>query len=138
MKLGIIIITHGNIAVESLNTLKAMLGKINKIEAFSVDITYNIGEIQENLGKKIKSFLKSEGKVIIFTDIFGGTPSNLSFGFLKKNKVEVITGFNLPMLIKTITLREYEEDMELSELIHLIVQYGKKNIHIASNLVTEK
>lgn len=138
MKLGIIIITHGNIAVESLKTLKAMLGEIKKIEAISVDITYNIGEIQDHLEKKIKSFLKSEGKVLIFTDIFGGTPSNLSFGFLKKDKVEVITGFNLPMLIKTLTIREYEDDMELKELSSTIVEYGKNNIHIASNLVSEK
>ena len=138
MKLGIIIITHGNIADESLKTLKAMLGEIKKIEAISVDITYNIGEIQDHLEKKIKSYLKSEGKVLIFTDIFGGTPSNLSFGFLKKDKVEVITGFNLPMLIKTLTIREYEDDMDLKELSSTIVEYGKNNIHIASNLVSEK
>ncbi|MBU1337671.1 MAG: hypothetical protein KKD56_01240, partial [Acidobacteria bacterium] len=70
-----------------------------------------------------------------FTDMFGGTPSNLSFSFLKENHVEIITGVNLPMLIKFVSL---QRGHNLKEVAKKVVEQGKKNIHLASALLNPK
>jgi PTS system mannose-specific IIA component len=73
--------------------------------------------------------------VVIFTDMFGGTPSNLSFSFLKDNRIEIITGVNLPMLIKFVSL---QRSNNLKEVAKKVVEQGKKNIHLASALLNSK
>jgi PTS system mannose-specific IIA component len=73
--------------------------------------------------------------VVIFTDMFGGTPSNLSYSFLKKEEVEIITGVNLPMLIKFVSL---QRSNNLTEVARKVVEQGKKNIHLASALLEAK
>jgi PTS system mannose-specific IIA component len=73
--------------------------------------------------------------VIIFTDMFGGTPSNLSFSFLRDNQVEIITGINLPMLIKFVSL---QRSNNLRDVAKKVVEQGKKNIHLASALLSSK
>ena len=69
----------------------------------------------------------------IFTDMFGGTPSNLSFSFLKDNQVEIITGVNLPMLIKFVSL---QRNNNLKDVAKKVVDQGKKNIHLVSTLLS--
>jgi PTS system mannose-specific IIA component len=73
--------------------------------------------------------------VVIFTDMFGGTASNLSFSFLKNDQVEIITGVNLPMLIKFLSL---QRSNNLKEMVKKVVEQGKKNIHLASALLSSK
>ena len=70
--------------------------------------------------------------VIIFTDMFGGTPSNLSFSFYRENQVEVITGVNLPMLIKFVSL---QRSNNLRDVAKKVVDQGKKNVHLVSALL---
>ncbi|MCJ7612594.1 MAG: hypothetical protein MUP19_10050, partial [Candidatus Aminicenantes bacterium] len=87
---------------------------------------------------KINQSLKrvdQKNGVVIFTDMFGGTPSNLSFSFLKDNQVEIITGINLPMLIKFVSL---QRSNNLKEVVKKVVEQGKKNIHLASALLHSK
>ena len=88
--------------------------------------------------KKINQSLRridQKNGMVIFTDMFGGTPSNLSFSFLKDNKVEIITGVNLPMLIKFCSL---QRNNNLKEVSKKVVEQGKKNIHLASALLSSK
>jgi PTS system mannose-specific IIA component len=70
--------------------------------------------------------------VLILTDMFGGTPSTISFSFLQENRIEVVTGVNLPMLLK---LSTYDHDMALGELAEFIKSYGQRNINIASEIL---
>jgi PTS system mannose-specific IIA component len=73
--------------------------------------------------------------VLILTDLFGGTPSNISLSFIKEGKVEVLTGVNLPMVLK---LSEVKEDMTLRDFACLIKNYGEKNIMLASEILSKK
>ncbi|HUJ89659.1 MAG TPA: hypothetical protein VLX12_05635, partial [Syntrophorhabdales bacterium] len=82
----------------------------------------------------LKSVNSGEGAIIL-TDMFGGTPSNISLSFLETGKVEVVTGVNLPMLIKVVT---YRRDKVLSELAGFISSYGKKNIYLATDVLRNK
>ena len=82
----------------------------------------------------MKRVNKKNGSVI-FTDMFGGTPSNLSFSFLKDNQVEIITGVNLPMLIKFVSL---QRSNNLKQVARKVVEQGKKNIHLASAILSSK
>ncbi|MBW2675074.1 MAG: PTS fructose transporter subunit IIA, partial [Deltaproteobacteria bacterium] len=74
--------------------------------------------------------------VLIMTDLFGGTPSNISLSFLKEEKVEVVTGVNLPMLLKISDIRE--EKKKLAEFANLVKVYGRKNIYLASEILNRK
>ena len=81
----------------------------------------------------LKEADSSEG-VLVLTDMFGGTPSNMSLSFLHEHRVEVVTGLNLPMLIRLATQRE---EKPLEDLARLIKEYGKRNISVASELIPE-
>jgi len=93
----------------------------------------------EELKKEISSAIKKldHGKgVLILTDLFGGTPSNVSLSFLKEGKVEVVTGVNLPMLLKLTD--DIRTSMTLQEFACVIKDYGKKNISVASEILKKK
>jgi PTS system mannose-specific IIA component len=87
--------------------------------------------VEARIKKGIKKVDMGRG-VLILTDMFGGTPSNISLSFQQKGKVEIVTGINLPMLIKLSTLRE---EKTLDELASFIKSYGQKNIHLASEIM---
>ena len=132
--IGGIIVSHGKLAEEILNTLTIILGETVNIEAISIgwydDVEASKKKINESLNK-----VDQKNGVLIFTDMFGGTPSNLSFSFLKDNQVEIITGVNLPMLIKFASL---QRSNSLQEVAKKVVEQGKKNIHLASALLRSK
>lgn len=129
---GILIVTHstlGDALIESAELI--MNSQIKDIGSVSIDIK----EPAETLIKKIKTGIKkvNNGKgVIIFTDMFGGTPSNLSYSFLEEGAVEVISGVNLPVLIKAISIRGKQD---LPTAAGSIVAHGKKSISLASGIL---
>ena len=129
---GILIVTHANLGASLIDTLEFILGaKQKKLEAISIDIKQD----PESLRKKIKRGIKDvycEKGVIIFTDMFGGTPSNLAYAFLEEGKVEVISGVNLPILLKAVTSRE---KMEIKALTAALIEHGKKSISLASDIL---
>jgi len=130
--IGGVIVCHGRMAEELLNALTIILGEAPNIEAIS------IGWYDEDSKKKINQSLKrvdQKSGAVIFTDMFGGTPSNLSFSFLKENQVEVITGVNLPMLIKFVSL---QRNNNLKDVAKKAVDQGKKNIHLVSALLSAR
>lgn len=129
---GILIVTHANMGAALIDTLEFILGtKQEKLDAISIDIKQD----PESLRKKIKRGIKDvycENGVIIFTDMFGGTPSNLAYAFLEEGKVEVISGVNLPILLKAVTSRE---KMEIKALTAALIEHGKKSISLASDIL---
>ncbi len=132
--IGGIIVTHGKLAEELLNVLTIILGEAVNIEAISIGWYDDVEEGKKRISQAIKRVDQKNG-VIIFTDMFGGTPSNLSFSFLQDSEVEIITGVNLPMLIKFVSL---QRSKNLKEVARKVVEQGKKNIHLASALLKTK
>ncbi len=132
--IGGVIISHGKLAEELLNALTIILGEAVNIEAISIGWYDDVEESKKKISKSLKSVEQKNG-VVIFTDMFGGTASNLSFSFLRDNQVEIITGVNLPMLIKFVSL---QRSNNLKEVAKKVVEQGKKNIHLASILLSSK
>ncbi|MDX9963772.1 PTS fructose transporter subunit IIA [Desulfobacter postgatei] len=129
---GILIVTHANLGAALIDTLEFILGtKQEKLETIAIDIKQD----PEILRNKIKQGIKDvycENGVIILTDMFGGTPSNLAYAFLEEGKVEVISGVNLPILLKAVTTRE---KMEIKALTAALIEHGKKSISLASDIL---
>ena len=132
--IGGIIVSHGKLAEEILNALTIILGEAPNIEAISIGWYDDVEDSKKKISQSLKMVNQKNG-VVIFTDMFGGTPSNLSFSFLKDNQVEIITGVNLPMLIKFVSL---QRSYNLKEVAKKVVEQGKKNIHLASALLNSK
>jgi mannose PTS system EIIA component len=132
--IGGIIVSHGKLAEELLNALTIILGEAVNIEAISIGWYDDVEESKRKINKSLKRVDQKNG-VLIFTDMFGGTPSNLSFSFMKDGQVEIITGVNLPMLIKFVSL---QRSNNLKEVAKKVVEQGKKNIHLAGALLNKK
>ncbi len=132
--IGGVIVSHGKLAEELLNALNIILGEVENLEAISIGWYDDVEESKRKINNSLKRVNKKNGAVI-FTDMFGGTPSNLSFSFLENNHVEIITGVNLPMLIKFVSL---QRSNNIKEVTRKVVEQGKKNIHLASALLNSK
>jgi len=132
--IGGIIVSHGRLAEELLNALTIILGEAPNIEAISIGWYDDVDDSKKKINQSLKRVDQKNG-VVIFTDMFGGTPSNLSFSFLRDNQVEIITGVNLPMLIKFVSL---QRSNNLKDVSRKVVDQGKKNIHLASALLSSK
>ena len=132
--IGGIIVSHGKLAEELLNVLSIILGEVVNMEAISIGWYDDVEESRKKINQCLKRVNQKSG-VLIFTDMFGGTPSNLSFSFLKNNRIEIITGVNLPMLIKFVS---FQRSNNLKEVAKKVVEQGKRNIHLASALLDPK
>jgi PTS system mannose-specific IIA component len=130
--IGGIIVSHGKLAEELLNALTIILGEVVNMEAISIGWYDDVEDSKRKINQSLKRVDQKNG-VLIFTDMFGGTPSNLSFSFLKDDRIEIITGVNLPMLIKFVSL---QRSNKLKEVAKKVVEQGKKNIHLASALLS--
>ncbi|MDY6861560.1 MAG: PTS fructose transporter subunit IIA, partial [Thermodesulfobacteriota bacterium] len=104
------------------------------VAGLSIDPKKSVEELREQVGEAIKKIDHGQG-VLILTDMFGGTPSNICLSFLEEGKVEVLTGVNLPMLIK---LSGNRDKKKLGELAAFMMQYGRKNITLASEILKMK
>jgi len=132
--IGVLITTHGNLGSELINAAELIRGKLKGIIPISVDQTKGVEDLKKEISTAIKKLDQGQG-VLILTDLFGGTPSNISLSFMKEGKVEVITGINLPMLLK---LPDIREGMSLNQFAQNIKDYGIKNISLASEILSKK
>jgi PTS system mannose-specific IIA component len=132
--IGVLITTHGNLGNELIRAAELIKGPLNGVMHVSVDQSKGVEDLKKEIGNAIKKLDKGRG-VLILTDLFGGTPSNISLSFMKENKVEVVTGVNLPMLLK---LSELKDEMSLKDFACFIKEYGKKNISLASEILGKK
>ncbi len=132
--IGGLIVSHGKLAEELLNALTIIIGEAVNIEAISIGWYDDVEESKKKISQSLKNIDQKNG-VVIFTDMFGGTASNLSFSFLKDSQVEIITGVNLPMLIKFVSL---QRSNNLKEVAKKVYEQGRKNIHLVSALLSSK
>ena len=132
--IGIVVVTHGQLARELVAAAEMIIGEIPNVTAVSIGWHDSPDDAQKEIERAIA---KSEGGkgTVVLTDMFGGTPSNLSLTLLDKGRVEVITGVNLPMLIRLASLREEEEAEDLSTLADEAAREGKENIYLAGDLL---
>jgi len=124
-------VTHGALAGELVNAARTIVGDIPAIAAVSIGWTDDMGSAREAIERAMAEV--GGGDVLILTDMFGGTPTNVSLPFLSP-KVEIVTGVNLPMLIKLTTLREGE----LVEVARVVREQGKGAIYVASEILEKK
>ncbi len=129
---GIVIVTHGNLGEVLLSTAIAIVGKLDNI----VSVSFNSPQKPEISKKQIEEAIKQVDKgkgVIVLTDLFGGTPSNMAISFLNHENIEVVSGINLPMTIKIPFLKNIDNVHEAAKLLK---QYGHESISVASHLLS--
>lgn len=130
--IGIVIVTHsrlGDALIEAAEFITG--GKIESATAVSIDINQNPETLRNKIAAAIREVKQDKG-VLVLTDMFGGTPSNLSYSFLEEGKIEVISGVNLPILIKAVNTRTRKE---LTDLATTLETFGKKSISLASGIL---
>jgi len=129
--IGIVVVTHGALAGELVNAARTIVGEIPAIAAVSIGWTDDMGMARVAIERAMAEVGGED--VLVLTDMFGGTPTNVSLPFLSP-RVEIVTGVNLPMLIKLTTLREGE----LVEVARVIRDQGKGAIYVASEILEKK
>ncbi len=130
--IGIVIVTHSGLGEALIEAAECVLGgPLEATTAVSVDLKHRAETLREKIGAGIKAVDQGDG-VIILTDMFGGTPSNLSLSFLEEGRIDVLTGVNLPVLIRAEKMRG---NNSLSQLAESIQAYGKKSISLASGVL---
>ena len=134
MKPGIVIVTHYRLGEEFLQALRLIVPDAPEFQSVSLEPTQSVEEMRGRIADALKAADRGHG-ILVLTDMFGGTPSNIALSFLDEHRVEVVTGLNLPMLIKLATLGE---DKPLDELAAFIKSYGQRNISVASELLPDE
>lgn len=130
--IGIVIVTHCQLGEALIDAAEFVIGtRPEAIVPVSIDLNKNADKLRQKIAEGIKKVNQKEG-VLILTDMFGGTPSNLSYSFLEEGRLEVISGVNLPILVKAINTRK---KMELSKLAATLESFGKKSISLASGIL---
>lgn len=126
--------THGRLAVELLNAAEAIVGDVQNVAAVSIGWHDDVDMASSMVEKAIKRVDSGSG-VLVLTDMFGGTPTNIASTFLDEGTIEVVTGVNLPMLIK---LTQIGAEVDLAEAAKLVRANGQDNIYIASELLSPR
>lgn len=129
--IGLLIITHCELGREFVNAAEFIVGRIDAVDTISIVQTSESEKTLKIIEEKINALDSGEG-VLILTDMFGGTPSNLSLSFLKKEMVEVLTGVNLSMIINIVQNRP---NLKLYELAEKAQEAGKLGISLAGKLL---
>lgn len=131
---GVVICAHGKLAHEFVNTVEFITGTRDQIKAVAIDHELDVESARGLIDTAIRSVDTGDG-VIVCTDLFGGTPSNLCLSFLDDHKIEIIAGVNLPILLKAVSLRE---KLDLKQMVEVLRDYGKNNIFNARDLLSKR
>ncbi|MBW1836942.1 MAG: PTS fructose transporter subunit IIA [Deltaproteobacteria bacterium] len=130
--IGIVIVTHSQLGDALINASEFILGhKPENVVSVSIDLSENAVDLRKKIAESIKKVNEQEGTIIL-TDMFGGTPSNLSYSFLEEGRIEVLSGVNLPILVKAVNDRG---KMQLGELAVNLENSGRKSISLASGIL---
>jgi PTS system mannose-specific IIA component len=130
-KIGGVIVSHGQVANELLAAAETVVGDLSHITAVSIGWHDDVELAKDEIARAIKKVSAGSG-VLVLTDMFGGTPTNISAMFIKEDEVEIVTGVNLPMIIK---LASSKPGVTLSELAREVEEQGKQSIHRTSALL---
>ncbi len=129
--IGVVVVTHGQLARELLNAAEAIVGDVPRFTAVSIGWHEDTQDAREEIAQAIARVQQDDG-VLILTDMFGGTPANLAMTFLGEDRVEVITGVNLPMLIKLAGLTGQPGLLDVAREMR---EQGRNAIWVASDLL---
>jgi PTS system mannose-specific IIA component len=129
--IGVVVVTHGQLATELLNAAETIVGDLPRFAAVSIGWHEDTQDARDEIAQAITRVQQDAG-VLILTDMFGGTPSNLAMTFLAEQNVEVITGVNLPMLIKLAGLAEQSNLLTAAREMR---EHGRNAIWVASDLL---
>lgn len=129
--IGVVVVTHGQLATELVNAAEAIVGDLPRFAAVSIGWHDDVSVAREEIGAAIER-VQGRGGVLVLTDMFGGTPTNLGVTFLQPDRVEIVTGVNLPMLIKLANLRT---DAPLGTVAKEMREHGQNAIWVASDLL---
>jgi PTS system mannose-specific IIA component len=132
--IGLVLVTHGRLASEFRAALEHVVGSQDQIEAVTIGPDDNVDDRRRDIIEAVKKVDSGDG-VVILTDMFGGTPSNLAISVMSRPKVEVLAGINLPMLIK---LAKVRDECSLAEAVAAAQESGRKYITIASRVLAGK
>jgi len=132
--IGMVLVTHGRLAAEMVNALEHVVGKQEQIAAVCIAPDDDMEERRREIVEAIARMDSGSG-VVLLTDMFGGTPSNLAISIMDRAKVEVIAGVNLPMLVKLASVRD---KASIEEAVAKAQEAGKKYINIASQLLAKE
>ena len=129
--IGLVLVTHGNLAREFVVAMEHVVGSQELIEAICIGPDDDMEERRQEIAEAVEKVADGEG-VIVLTDLFGGTPSNLTISLMRPEKVEVIAGMNLPMLIRLASARQ---SMSVTDAVVAARDAGKKYISVASEIL---
>lgn len=130
--IGVVICCHGKMGDGMRDAAEMIVGSQTQVEVVSVNPGIGGNEVLQKLTTAIKKVDNKEG-ILLFTDLFGGTPTNIACALLGEARIEVVTGFNLPLLIKVLTSRKDATD--LRELANIASDYGRRHISVAGDLL---
>ncbi len=130
-KIGGVIISHGRLANELLSAAEAVVGELNHIAAVSIGWHDDVELSKNEISRAVKKVSNGNG-VLLLTDMFGGTPTNVAAMFIKENEIEIVTGVNLPMVVK---LASQRNEKSLSEMAKEVEEQGKQSIYRAGDLL---
>ncbi len=129
--IGVVVATHGRLAEELLRTAEGIVGPLDRCEAISIGSNQSMEDCKARLEEAVRRVDDGQG-VLVLTDMFGGTPANLALMLLDE-RLEVVTGVNLPMLIKVASARS--SGLPLAEAAQLVTSHAQKNISVASEVL---
>jgi mannose PTS system EIIA component len=129
--IGVVVVTHGQLATELVNAAEMIVGDLPQFTAVSIGWHDEVNDAREDIAQAIERVRGEEG-VLLLTDMFGGTPSNLGMTFLETDGLEVITGVNLPMLIKLANLKKSANLLAVAQEMR---DHGRNAIWVASDLL---
>ncbi len=129
--IGTVVVTHGKIGEEMVRAALSIIRESRPMVGVSLEQSEDVDRMRRKIAEAIRQTDQGEG-VLLLSDMFGGTPSNLCLSFLEEGRVEVVSGVNLPMLIKLATLNELRP---LAEIADFIKSYGQKNIARAEEVL---
>jgi len=130
--IGIVVVTHSQLGEALIEAAEFIVGSwLEGVVSVSIDLNQNVDKLREKVVAGIKKAGREEG-ILILTDMFGGTPSNISYSFLEEGRVEVLSGVNLPILVHAMNSRV---KMGLSELAASLETFGRKSITLASGIL---
>jgi PTS system mannose-specific IIA component len=129
--IGALVVSHGQLAQELLAAAEMIVGEISHIQAVSIGWHDDVNDARSDIERRIADVEGGSG-VLILTDMFGGTPSNIAFSFHEPGKVDIVTGANLPMIIKIASQKEGET---LESLARSVCEQGRSSISMASDFL---
>ena len=129
--IGVVVVTHGQLSVELLHGAETIVGDLPHVRAVSIGWHEDTREARAEIEQAVAR-VQNESGVLILTDMFGGTPANLAMTFLAQGKVEVVTGVNLPMLIKLASIRQHTDLLTIARELR---EDGRNAIWVASDLL---